>query len=138
MTGLADFSRGNYKRALTSFDRVREYFPQHPYAARYVSQAQQRISAGDDRTPGGIPWTWVIISVLGLGFLATVTALVLIIRRQNRTVPGGGIPPTVQPLSGLPNAARTTEMPVVAAEPPPVALVQPTVPIQPIREWHEP
>lgn len=130
---LSDYSRGYYKRSLVGFSRVQEMFPSHPYAAHYASLARQRISAGDDRTPGQFP-----VKRAAAGLVAVVLILavsVLVVRRRRRAadaagtgtapaepIPTGATPTGPTPAGTVPvepTPADTTPMGTIPAAPTP-------------------
>jgi serine protease Do len=127
---LTDYSRGYYKRALVGFTKVQEFFPEHPYAAHYASLAQQRISAGDDRTPKPFPWGLVAAGVIGALLVLAVSAFALI-RRRRRPADGAPISPE-PPTEPIPvSVAALLPPPAVTAPPPPVVTVQPLPVVEP-------
>ncbi|WP_431919257.1 trypsin-like peptidase domain-containing protein [Nonomuraea jabiensis] len=100
---LNDFFRHYYADSLPKFREVQALFPNHPYVAKYISDAQQAISAGKDESPKPmLMWVLIGAGVLVAAVIVAVLAKVLRGRRGRRRrhtepsfvqPPPGAVPP---------------------------------------------
>jgi hypothetical protein len=94
--GLDLYWDGYYSQALQKFEEVRRLFPQHAEAARLISDSQQKISEGKERSN---PLPWIVAAILLLLFVflvAGIVAFVLMRRGKKKALPApayaGGYP----------------------------------------------
>ncbi|APB34971.1 hypothetical protein GlitD10_2630 [Gloeomargarita lithophora Alchichica-D10] len=126
--GLAHFWQAHYRHAQPVLQAVLNRYPQHHSAQTLLTQAQERITQGQDRSP--VAWWQVGLVVGGVGILILGTGAVGLAiwlnRRPRRVPPVQGIPtpPSPEsltiPLAGLDATAPVTPATIPLAENPPL------------------
>lgn len=125
--GLDLFAQQKYKLAIEKFEDVRRLYPQHSEATRLISEAQQEVIAGHDRS------SMMPILLIGgaVGFFGLIAVIVLVIVLMSRgKKPAAAVPaylpqpqpqPQPQPYTPQPSFAPATSrrMPVAASVAPP-------------------
>ena len=74
--GLDLYLDGYYSKAIPKFEEVKRLFPQHSEIDRLLTDSQQKIAEGKDRT-NFLPW--IIVAVVVVVFVIVVIALVALI-----------------------------------------------------------
>ncbi|HEY6141755.1 MAG TPA: trypsin-like peptidase domain-containing protein [Thermoanaerobaculia bacterium] len=82
--GLDLFGEQKYKLAIEKFEDVRRLYPQHSEATRLISEAQQEVIAGHDRSSSMMRMVLIGGAVGFFGLLA-VTILVLVLMSRGKT-----------------------------------------------------
>ncbi|MET9067826.1 trypsin-like peptidase domain-containing protein [Streptosporangium sandarakinum] len=77
------FFADHYSEALPKFREVQALHPNHPYVARYISDSQQAITAGRDRSSSPI-LPWLLWGGGGLALVVALGALAAVLRRRRR------------------------------------------------------
>lgn len=102
--GLELYWDGYYTAAIQKFEEARRLFPQHAEAARLISDSQQKISEGKERS-SALPWIIAaVFLLLFVFFVAGVVAFVLMRRSKRRAAPQqqpaypGGFPQQQHPM----------------------------------------
>jgi len=139
-TALADYSRGYYSRALTGFNQVQALFPAHPYAAHYANLAQQKITAGQDRTPKPRHQGRLVaeLTIGALVLIVIVLVAVILVRSARRPVTGvlavglGEAPPSAQATVVLPGPTPSPPPAPIPAVAVPTPSVEPAPPGEPV------
>ncbi|GAA5071713.1 hypothetical protein GCM10023259_070750 [Thermocatellispora tengchongensis] len=96
-SALDDFFADRYKAALPKFQKVAQLYPDHPYVANYVTDSQEAIAAGRDKTPadvnaspasgeGGFSFQigGLGLAIIGGGVLLLILIITLIISSSRR------------------------------------------------------
>ncbi len=81
--GLDAYLNGYYTQAIAKFEEVRRLFPQHSEVARLITDSQQKISEGKEKS-GALPLVIGIAVVLLLGFIIIVGVIIILVRRKKR------------------------------------------------------
>ncbi|WAS05770.1 FHA domain-containing protein [Gloeomargaritales cyanobacterium VI4D9] len=146
--GLAHFWEAHYRRAQPVFQAILNRYPQHHSAQTLLTQAQERIEQGQDRSP--VAW-WQMGSVaVGAGIVvlgAGAVGLAIWLSRRPRPVPPvQGIPtlptepmtvatggvemtaPVIPPTEAQPTQMLTPPPTTAESEPPTQVLVPPPEP----------
>lgn len=101
--GLDLYWQGYYTDAIQKFEEVRRLFPAHSEAGRLISDSQQKIAEGKERS-NALPW--LIGAILMIFFVLLVAGIVLfvLLRRGKKgavapqpAFAGGGFQPQPQP-----------------------------------------
>nr|WP_231127508.1 serine protease [Motilibacter aurantiacus] len=106
---LDDYFNHYYKRALPAFREVKDLFPSHAYADRYISDSQTAITAGKDETPSSSSLP-LILGGAGAALLVLLGAVLAVVlrRRRKRTAPAAQVFPAGAPgntYAGAPSTA---------------------------------
>jgi hypothetical protein len=111
---LEDYFRGYYSRALPGFRQVKDLYPSHAYADKFISDSQTAITQGRDVTPeedsGGSLLLYVAIGAAVLVLAGAIALLLMLRRRGRRAAPSAGPSGTPEPAGyapapGMPYAA---------------------------------
>ncbi|MGW0196117.1 trypsin-like peptidase domain-containing protein [Nonomuraea sp. NPDC003201] len=113
---LNDFFRQYYSDSLPKFREVQALFPNHPYVAKYISDAQQAISAGKDESPKPI-LLWVLIGAGVLVAAVIVAVLAKVLRGRGRRRRHSE-PSFVQPPPGAVQPPSWRQLPAGQMQPP--------------------
>jgi hypothetical protein len=90
--GLELYLEGYYSQAIPKFEEVKRLFPQHSEVDRLLTDSQQKISEGKDRT-SYLPWIIVaVVVVVFFVIVIAVVAIVLIMRGRKRRALAAGQP----------------------------------------------
>lgn len=112
--GLDLFAAQKYKLAIEKFEDVRRLYPQHSEATRLISEAQQEVSAGHDRSSSMMPILLIGGAVGFLGLVAVAVLIVVMMSRGNK--PAAAPAPAYSPPVAQPSfaPAMSPRMPVAA------------------------
>ena len=99
-TGIDNYYKHYYKRALKNFQQAQALYPGHPFAGKYISDSQTAITQGKDKTPGGsktgllagVGAAVVVVIGGGLGLLFGLRS-----RRRNKVTAAAAAPPVAVP-----------------------------------------
>lgn len=94
--GLDLFAQQKYKLAIGKFEEVRRLYPKHSEAERVISEAQQEISAGHDKSTSIWPILFVFGGVLFVGFALVIGLIVFLVRRGKKPAAPAYAPPQQQ------------------------------------------
>ena len=103
--GLDNYWAQKYRTAQTDFQEVLALYGDHSEAKKLISESQERIAKGEDRSSS---WIWIaVIAVLGGGFLLIVggSAIAFIFFKKKK----GGAPKAAH-VASAPAPAVATEM----------------------------
>lgn len=89
--GLDLYLQGYYSKAIPKFEEVKRLFPQHSEVDRLLTDSQQKISEGKDRT-NFLPW--IIVAAVVVVFVIVVIAVVALVligrsRSKKKALAGG-------------------------------------------------
>ncbi len=138
---IALFYNARYSKALKSFSMVQDLYPQHPTAADFIANSQQKIANGEDVKD--FPVAIVLIAGIVVAFIGAGVAAFLIIRHHGKhqlyKVASGQ---AVAAPAGFGNLTDSVTIPAIsqgaegpapqqAAPAPSVAPAEPTPPVEP-------
>jgi serine protease Do len=91
--GLNLYWENHYSAAIDQFKKVLEIYPGHPYATRYMRQAQKAVSEGKDVPVSPFGGTTTLMAAgIGVVAIAVVAVLVVSRRRKPKTMVSVAVP----------------------------------------------
>nr|WP_231134638.1 serine protease [Motilibacter deserti] len=131
-TALEDYFNHYYKRALPLFREVKDLFPSHAYADRYISDSQTAITAGQDETPSSSSLPLILGGAAAalLVVLGAVLAVVLRRRRKRAAAAAQQVFPVGAPGAGYAEAPAGGYGPAAQGAPVYAAGQHPAMPAQ--------
>lgn len=114
--GLDLFAQQKYKLAIEKFEEVRRLYPRHSEAERLITESQQEISAGRDKSTPIVPILLGIGFVLFAGF-ALVVVLVVVLMRRGKKPAMAVLPQNAQAQNAQPQNAQPRPDPAPARSP---------------------
>ena len=121
MEGLSQFWQQKYTPAKESFQEVLALFADHSEAQRLITEAQERIARGEEKSGFSFEITgWKALPMIAVIFLlpiATIAGLIFLVRRKRQTAPVATRLPMTQVAPRQPPAAVRAEVAVPVAAP---------------------
>ena len=108
--GLELYLEGYYSKAIPKLEEVKRLFPQHSEVDRLLTDSQQKIAEGKDRT-NFLPWIAVLAVVLLLGLVLVAVVAFVFLRRGKKA-------PALQPQPAFAGGPSFAPQPPQSSFPP--------------------
>jgi len=89
--GLELYYNGYYTNAIAKFEEVRRLFPQHSEVGRLITDSQQKISEGKEKS-SALPIVIIVALLLFFGFIIIVGVIIILVRRRKKAAAPMGQP----------------------------------------------